>query len=236
MGAPFDTYVLSDIGNPKLPEYKLYIFLNAFKLDAGTRAKIDAVVKRQGKTAVWVYASGYVTDTGFDEAGMAALTGMTIKASNEGMPYDLALTGAKHPVTAAFPARRQEKWSLTPSFSVADPTATVLATTASRPTLAVREFEGWRSVYSAMPVKRELLNGLCRYAGVHVYSDSADPFFANAGYAVIHTATAGVKRITLPVPADVTELVTGKQVGKGLSAIEQDLPAGVTRIYRLQRR
>ncbi|MEN6641841.1 MAG: LamG-like jellyroll fold domain-containing protein [Armatimonadia bacterium] len=236
MGAPFDTYLLSDIGNPKLPQYKLYIFLNAFKLDAFTRAKIDAVVKRQGKTAAWVYAPGYVTDTGFDESAMAALTGLTIKASNEPMPYDLAVTGPKHPITSAAPARRQEKWSLTPSFSVTDPGATILGTTSGKPTLAVREFGSWRSVYSALPLKRELLNGLCRYAGVHVYSDSYDPFFANAGYAVIHTATAGVKRLALPVAADVTELVTGKPLGKGLSVIEQDLPAGVTRIYRLQRR
>ena len=236
MGAPFDVYLLSDIGDPALPEYKLYVFLNAFKLDAATRAQIDAEVRRRGKTAVWVYASGYVTDTGFAERDMAALTGLTIRAGDEPMSYDLAPAEPRHLITAALPARRQERWSLAPSFTVADPAATVLATTGGRPTLALRDFGTWRSVYSALPLKRELLQGLCRYAGVHVYSETFDPFFANAGYAVIHTATAGPKRLTLPAAADVTELVTGQPVGKGLSVIAQDLPAGVTRIYRLQRR
>ncbi len=235
MGAPFDVYLLSDISHAALPDYKLYVFLNAFKLDAATRAAIDARVKREGKTAVWVYAPGYLTDTGFDERGMAALTGVSIQASGEPMPHDLMLSEPRHPITAAAPAHRQERWTLTPSFAVADPAATILATTAGKPTLALREFATWRSVYSALPLKRELLQGLCRYAGVHVYSESLDPFFANAGYAVIHTATAGPKRLALPAPADVTELVTGRPVGTGLSVVAQDLPAGVTRIYRLQR-
>lgn len=234
MGAPYDMYLLSDLADPKLPEYKLYVFLNAFILDAPTRAAIEAKVKRAGKTAVWVYAPGYVTATGFDEQAMAALTGLAIRAGTEPMPCELTLAGS-HPITAQAPRTRQEKWTLAPSFAVADPAATVLATTAGKPTLAVREFPSWRSVYSALPLKRELLQGLCRYAGVHVYSDSFDPFFANAGYATIHTATAGTKRIALPAAADVSELVTGQELGKGVRTIEAGLPAGVTRIYRLQR-
>jgi len=40
----------------------------------------------------------------------------------------------------------------------------------------------------------------------------------------------------LPGEADVTELVTGNEIGAGLSVIEERLPAGVTRIYRMDHR
>ena len=212
MGAPFDVYLLSDIANPALPDYKLYIFLNAFKLDDDLRQSIEATVRCEGRTAVWVYAPGYVTDSGFSEDSMAALTGLTIRVSDEELPAELTITAQDHAITSTSPA------------------------TADRPTLAVREFADWRSVYSMLPLRRELLLGLCRYVGVHVYSETFDPFFANRSYAMIHTSTEGMKRIVLPGEADVTELVTGNEIGAGLSVIEERLPAGVTRIYRMDHR
>ncbi len=66
------------------------------------------------------------------------------------------------------------------------------------------------------------------YAGVHVCSDTYDTFFANRSYAMLHTATAGDKRMVLTEPADVTELVTGRSLGP-VNVIEEALPAGVTR-------
>ncbi len=236
MGAPFDVYLLSDIANPALPDYKLYIFLNAFKLDDDLRQSIEATVRCEGRTAVWVYAPGYVTDSGFSEDSMAALTGLTIRVSDEELPAELTITAQDHAITSTSPASREDAWALSPTFVVDDPQVTVLGTTADRPTLAVREFADWRSVYSMLPLRRELLLGLCRYAGVHVYSETFDPFFANTSYAMVHTSTEGVKRIVLPGEADVTELVTGNEIGAGLSVIEERLPAGVTRIYRMDHR
>jgi len=236
MGAPYDLYLLPDIRNDRLPDYKLYVFLNAFIVDEDTREAIKARVRRGNAVAVWVYAPGYVTQDGFSQAGLSDLTGLSIRAGEEELPGELTLTGPDHPVTACLPPTTKASWTLSPSFTVDDPQATVLGTTAGRATLAVRQLDDWRSVYSMLPLSRELLQGLCRYAGAHVYSESFDTFYANAGYAMIHTATEGVKRIALPGKADVTELVSGKQLGEGIRVIEQDLPAGVTRIYRIDRR
>ena len=60
-------------------------------------------------------------------------------------------------------------------------------------------------------------------------------FSAGATYCVIHTTTEGAKRLVLPAPADVMELTTGRELGKGIGVIEERLPAGVTRIYRTLR-
>lgn len=233
MGAPYDTYLLSDIAHPRLPEYKLYIFLNAFRVDESLREAIREKTTRDGKTAVWVYAPGYVQESGFSAEGIAEMTGIRVQALDERAPAEMTLTAQEHPITRAVPSTRAGRWEISPVFAVDDPAATVLATTAGRPSLAVKELEGRRSVYSLLPLKAEVLHGLCRYAGVHVYSDTFDAFSANAGYATLHTVTPGSKRIALPAPADVREIVTGREIGTRIDVIEEQLPAGVTRIYRL---
>ena len=233
MGAPYDVYLLPDIAHPDLPEYKLYIFLNAFRVDNALRESIARQVRRDGKTAVWVYAPGYVTQDGFDASGIPRLTGISVRVIEDECPAELTVTALEHPITRAAPVQREDKWQISPVFVVDDPGATVLGTTAGRPSLAARAFADWRSVYSLLPLRRELLHGLCRYAGVHVYSDSFDPFCASAGYAMIHTATPGAKRIALPTNSNVVELVTGRQIGTGIREIQEQLPAAVTRIYRI---
>ena len=66
-GVPFDSYELSDISDQRLPEYKVYVFPNAFTLGEAMLAKIKERVCRMGKTAVWVYRA----PGGFDEDAVA---------------------------------------------------------------------------------------------------------------------------------------------------------------------
>jgi len=235
MGAPYDVYLLPDIADPKLPEYKLYVFLNAFEVSPELRERIGATLRRGGKTAVWVYAPGYITPEGFSPGGLTELTGIGIKPGDGALPGELTVTDPRHPVTSALPADRKLPLTLDPSFIVEDPEATVLGTSAGKATLAVREYPEWRSVYSLLPLDRRLLLGLCRYAGVHVYSATFDPFSAGATYCVIHTTTEGAKRMALPTPSDVMEITAGRELGRGIGVIEEQLPAGVTRVYRTLR-
>ena len=232
-GAPHDTYLLSDLAHPELPDYKLYIFLNAFRIDAATRAAIDAKVKLANKTAVWVYGSGYVGEGGFSTVSMTALTGMTVQVHDESTEAELALTDTPHAITLKVPRHDHLGWSVGPVFSVNDPAAVALGRTGERVSLAVREFDDWRSVYSMLPLSRELLQGLCRYAGVHVYSETFDPFSASKSFVMLHTASAGPKRIVLPGKCDVFDALSDRPIGKGVSEIQETLPTGVTRIYRL---
>jgi hypothetical protein len=233
MGAPCDTYLLSDLAHPELPDYKLYIFLNAFRIDGATRAAIDAKVKNANKTAVWVYAPGYVGEDAFSTDSMTALTGMTLQVHDESIEAELALTDTPHVVTSKVPRHDRPGWSVGPVFSVNDPAAVPLGRTGEHVSLAVREFDDWRSVYSMLPLSREMLLGLCRYAGVHVYSETLDPFSAGKSFVMIHTASAGPKRIVLPDKHDVVDALSNRPIGENVSEIEETLPMGVTRIYRI---
>ncbi len=234
MGAPYDMYLLPDIADPRLPDYKLYIFLNAFHVDESLRNAIREKACREGKTVAWIYAPGYVREQGFDTEGISDLTGIRVQAMDGSVPAEMTLTAEKHAITQAAPATWADRWEISPVFAVDDPAATVLATTAGRPSLAVKDVAGQRSVYSLLPLKAEIFQGLCRAAGVHIYSDTFDAFSANASYATLHTVQPGKKRIVLRAAANVREIVIGRDLGDGVSVIEEDLPAGATRIYRLE--
>ena len=233
MGAPYDTYLLSDLANPALPDYKLYIFLNAFRVEDETRAAIDAKVKMANKTVLWVYAPGYVTEDEFSTKSMATLTGMNVNVYDESTEAELTLTKSSHTITSMVPQHNRLGWSVGPVFSVNDPAAVALGRTGEHVSLALREFDDWRSVYSMLPLTRNILLGLCRYAGVHVYSETFDPFSASNSYVMIHTASAGPKCIVLPGKHDVIDALSGRSIGEGITRIEETLPLGTTRIYQI---
>ena len=75
-GTAFDLLSLEDyIANPR--NYTIVLFLNAFYLTDAERATLRAQTRKPGMTAVWIGPAGGVTDTGFDNAAMSALTGVT---------------------------------------------------------------------------------------------------------------------------------------------------------------
>ncbi|MCR5751112.1 MAG: hypothetical protein K6G91_04050 [Kiritimatiellae bacterium] len=75
-GIPFDLLSLEDyIANPR--GYKIVMFLNAFYLTPDERKALVQRTRRPGMTAIWIGPAGGVTENGFDDAAMSALTGVT---------------------------------------------------------------------------------------------------------------------------------------------------------------
>jgi hypothetical protein len=239
MGAPFDMYLLSDVANASMPDYKLYVFLNPFHLTDAMRSAIKAKVRRNNAVAVWFYAPGFVSEDGkLNPAAIGDLTGIAVRHAEEERGLHTAITNFDHSITAEVDRSnvlgRTEP--LGPIFWVDDPQAVTLGRLApdGKVGMAVREFSQWRSVYCASPVvSTSLLRGLARYAGVHIYSTTDDPFFANNNYAMIHTATAGMKEIRLPHPCDVSDALTGESLGRATATIRLDISEKTTRIFRL---
>jgi hypothetical protein len=175
-----------------------------------------------------------MTDDKFSADAMQELTGMKISEKREEQQLTLQIADKNHPITKF--AQTFTPYKFGPVFSVADEQAKVLASTLNGPALAVKEFQNWRSVYSLMPLTQELLQGLCDYAGVPVYSRSFDVLYANRGYVFLYTSSAGEKTITLPEKADVTEVLANKVVARNAKVFSEKLEAGAVRLYRLERR
>jgi len=88
VGAPWDAQLLSDMGNPKLRDYKLYVFLNTWHVTPEERDAIHARLKRNNATAVWVYAPGYIAERAAT-SNMRALTGIRLAETDYVHPGEL---------------------------------------------------------------------------------------------------------------------------------------------------
>jgi hypothetical protein len=232
-GAPFDLYLLPDIADPGLRDYRLYVFPNAFRNDEALCEAIRRKVCRNGATVLWVYAPGFADTSGGSVEASEDLTGIRLAALPGGMESASLTLSRDHEITSALRSDLSCSYALAPAFRIDDAAAVCLVEGPLGPALGVREFSDWRSVYSLLPPNRELLLGLYRYAGVHVYCDTFDVIGASRDYLMIHTATSGAKELRLPAACDATELITGRTVGQDIRVIRDELPAGVTRIYRL---
>jgi beta-galactosidase len=102
IGAPWEPQLLTDLGNPKLRDYKLYIFLNTFRVTPEQRAAIHARLKRNHATAVWVYAPGYIGEK-LSVDNMRELTGIRLAESDSAGELHVDITSYEHPYTNSLP-------------------------------------------------------------------------------------------------------------------------------------
>jgi hypothetical protein len=246
VGAPYDTWLLDDLIAGRVPDYRLYLFPNAFYLDGDAREAVRRQVARDGKTAVWVYAPGAL-DESISGPTALALTDLAIGFVGKEGPLRVKLADAGHPLLEGAPASL-EYGPTTPLGPVffAMPTHGEVLGTIRVPSLLDKgeprdwagliasDGEAWTTVYSAAPnLPPELLRPLARRAGVHLYLDSGDEVWANASLLAIHAITAGDKRIRLPEPTDVRDAETGAALASDVAEFTIAMAAGETRLFRV---
>jgi hypothetical protein len=242
LGAPFDVFLLDDFLAGKLSPYKLYVFINPFRLDGARRSALAKEIRKDGRTALWIYAPGYIRDRPGLE-NMEDLTGIRFGLGEQPWGPLVHITDFDHPVTRDLP--RDLSWGtnnkLAPIFLVDDPDARVLGEVVysqgnCRPGFAVKEFAGWRSVYSAAPnLPAPVLRGIARAAGVHIYSDAGDVLYANRSLVGIHTLSGGRRAIRLPRRArTVVDVFTGETLGHDAAEIGLTLPPRSTSLFRIE--
>ena len=102
IGAPWDPCLLSDMGNPKLRDYKLYIFLNTFHVTPQEREAVQRRLRHNGATAVWVYAPGYIQDN-LSVDNIQALTGIHVAETDSAGELHVDVTSFDSPYTRGLP-------------------------------------------------------------------------------------------------------------------------------------
>jgi hypothetical protein len=182
LGAPWEPQLLSDIDNPKVRDYKLYIFLGTFRVTPAQRTAIHAKLKRNHATALWIYAPGYIDDDKCSVDNMIALTGIKLAESMTPgelhVDYNFPLGGVEtagaygtdvnvreiiryydHQVYLKDPRDPSLKrdlpgFRISPRFYAVDPQADRLGTLAgvNQPGLVKKAQDGWTSIYSAAPI------------------------------------------------------------------------------------
>lgn len=96
-----------------------------------------------------------------------------------------------------------------------------------------KKMSGWTSMYSIIPVMpADLVRAIAKSAGVHIYSESNDAFYANKSYLVIHAAQAGIKTIQLPYNCDIYNAMTEEKWYDNITKYDTSLMFGETQIFR----
>jgi hypothetical protein len=245
LGAPYDIILKSDLANPQTrQDYKMYLMMNPFHLDDAERATINQL-KRGGKTLVWFYAPGYISDDGLDVAGIRAMTGMHVQqkpVAKEQLQMQVA--SAAHPLTAHL-----EKSTFTPNnyagiteagpvFYVDDSKAQALAFYPDgRTAWAARDFGDWKSIYAAVPLlNTQAFRNIAKYAGVHLYVDEDVVMGADNRFLMFTNGyeNARTLQVQLPQVKTVKDAFTGEVIAQGQKYFSLEMDTPQTRILLLE--
>ncbi len=239
MGAPFEVFDASDLqrlfASPEGRNYRLVIFLDCLYLSPGERQAIREHVARDGRTLLWVYAAGLVTEDGVSTGAMADVTGIRADLWDRTWPLKAVsfLTGER--VTYG------TDQDVGPMLYGEDPDAVVhgwirrwVVERPDMPGLLEKDMGEWRSIWSAAPtLPAVLLREIARRAGVHIYTEKGDQVFANPSLLAVHAACDGERTMLLPESVTVKDAFTGESVGERVNEFAIVMRRGETRVWKL---
>ncbi|NOZ20536.1 MAG: hypothetical protein GXP25_05540 [Planctomycetes bacterium] len=244
MGVPFGMYLLDDLVAGDVPDAKLYIFLNAFHMAKDRREAVRRIVQHDGKTALWFYAPGIISENGLDLKNMEALTGIrfmrlptslvpdaTIAASGDGIGKNLKAGEVFGP---------QDKNQIETVFAAIEPqkNMAVIAryhAAKNAAALVVKRHGDWTSVFcgpTRLPAK--IFRAIARDAGAHVWADSDDVLATNGRFLSIQASEAGKKTIFLPGRCTVIDAITTEPIAKDVTRFDLDLQKGETKMFFIE--
>ncbi len=256
IGCPHDIYLFDHIRRNDLPDYKLYLFLNTFRVTDAQRRAVKRL-RRDGHVLFFHHGAGFLNeDASVDN--MDDLIGMHFKEFDARRPTTIVTDDLVHPLVDALPVghtfgqfprylRRSlfggtvddpifpAIFPVSPIFAVDDAEAASLGYYAfddlpapvatsrhhEQPArqddaryvgFAAKQGPDWTSVYAgAIAWTSELMRGLARFAGCHVYLDTDDTFYANDRLLVLHTGWRGgdTRTLRLPRRTNVYDLFSG---------------------------
>ena len=196
-GAPYDLYSVSDLTSPLMEKYSFYIFLNQYEMTGQTRAQIESVCRRPGKTVLWLYAPDYAARGENNADRISAVTGISIletacdpgKLVWDGMP------------THAAPA---------PHFVIEDADAKIIARFENgSAAVAEKNLNGCRSIYAALyRLPSALLMQLLSESGIFLYSRNPMIYtYANSAFLGAYNATDEDAILSVPEDGEYFDLI-----------------------------
>ena len=229
IGAPIDFYLMSDINDPRMRDYKVYVFLNAFYITPEQRKAIQAKLARNKATAVWCYGAGYLSPAGNSVKGMEQLTGFKFDKISRLNKQQVTIADSKHPFMRDS-RNTGEEFYFAPAFAVKpDSGVSGLGVFGKHTVIASKDTSFGTSVYTLVPPTPELLRSICRAKNIHLYNTDNDVIRANRSIVMIHASSGGRKVINLPWNTPAKEVVSGKIYPAG--KVTLDMKAGHTAIF-----
>ncbi len=240
-GVSSGTYLQSDLLTDTFPtDAKLYIFLTPYRLTTEQRAAIKEKLQNGGKTLAFLYAPGTCEARpgvgGVMEEVATNAIGLTLRQQEWNSEVGSRITESQHPLTDRLAGREiGNRERLNPSFYVDDPDAVVLAEyhQTGLPSMAVKNLGSWKSVFVGDPVlPLELLRGICRYAGVHLWTAGGeDVVTIGNGWVSVHAARDGQRTLRLPLRTGLYDVTMSRLVADETREHRYFLKAGATQTF-----
>ncbi len=238
-GVPYERHYLKDIVARKgLQDFKLYVFLQNAFLSQAERRFIREKLQNKGRTLVWVYNSGYVSEAGSSAAAMSDLLG--IRLATDERPARRTMLLDVPGVGPCFGGAELYftifNWGApgVQPFWVEDPGATPLGRYAETGQVAAarRQRDAWTSIYvgAAQGLSDDLLNSLAREGGAYVAGPPGHQLNLSGEFASLHALRTG--RYTLALPPGrkcVVDADTGNLLSHGTQ--EYSFPVSAQRTY-----
>ena len=218
IGAPYDI-VSIDRFDPE--PYKTVILYHTLHLNE-KREKIVDDCKNSNRYLVSMWANGFVADRYLSTQGTKKITDMSVRMVPKRIRLKSTVvpeleTFLKRPIKTStigwlYVFREREHphdSSFGPVFYVDDTKTTTLARYVDEnvPSMAIRHFSDWTSVYSASPViYPEIMRKILQKSNVHIYLDSNDLIYINDSFIGIHTLDDGVRQLNLPLESALYEV------------------------------
>ena len=80
-GAPFDLYLISELFEPTVPDYRMYVFLDTFFMSDAELQSVQAL-RDAGKHMLFFHAPGFVSEDGLSVRRMSELLRMDIETTD----------------------------------------------------------------------------------------------------------------------------------------------------------
>jgi hypothetical protein len=235
-GVPYHIYLQSDISNTKIPDYKLYVFLNAYHLKVDDWQAIQKL-RRDGKTICFIHAPGVASQKMLDAFSPAAaiekVTGITVLDNSK---QNVAIEPSPHTPLKFVDVISYGNFTA-PTFAVDDARAQVIANykVGGKPSVAIRDFDTWKSVFfGGVGLNAFFFNSLAREAGAWVAAPAGNVVYANQHFLTIHALYPGERNVHLLQPAKVTDLADGEVLTSRTQALQLNMQRGETRWFYLE--
>jgi len=242
LGAPQDHVLLTDLDRVEASRYKLVVFLNCFNVSDEQRELIASKFKRDERTLVWCYAPGYFKGNVSDPSYMQDLTGLNIQPSPDETQIEIKteLLDAEFGLNQEFISRGKRVMELDTQgwgklFSVKGQGFQKLGFSVGREhvTLARKNMKDWTSIYTWSPaLPAAAWRELAREAGVHIFNEVDDSFYANSNFLSIHANGSGPRTIRLPYRANVMDMFTEEIVWPNAKEFTYDFENGETLLLK----
>ncbi len=255
VGAPIDRYFHNDLADPKMPDYKMYVFVNTFNLTDDDRRVIREKLRRNNAVAVWLYASGVANPDREDKLSpdnIADLVGAPIEMDTDCVSGKFRIIPNSHGVVHTMQPRflygyfdsgrkhslggivTEKPSYMFPAFYPESGTVAASFVNNGKPALTVVKADGYTSVFHGSRILRhDTIRSIARFAGCHIYCDSDDITYIGPSYITVHASTNGEKTLRFPKECTLREVYEDKIYAENVTELKLNMTLGETKTFRI---